>query len=694
MHKELQAKTLELAKKYRHDRVTEHHVLLAWLMSNTALEFAGKDVARANTQLDVRDLPDKGLVEKSNDPAISITETGRLWLQRAMKEYDNVESIQELIAVLKIRTDDVPDIGDVVPNKSKPKASTAVKSKAAKAAAADEGQTILNEALAELDALIGQESVKARVQTLIHQQKVNKALRDQGGTPPTAGLNLIFAGSPGTGKTTVARILARIYKGLGLLDSGHLVETSQVDLIGQYVGHTGQKTQEKIDEALNGILFIDEAYSLVDQHDRQSYGKEAINVLVANMDNHQSDLAVIAAGYTVPMLNFVKSNPGLQSRFTTTLHFEDYTARELTLILGKMAEDHGIKLTDEVAHLVNRHFQRNVTTGANGNGRYARKLFLRMFEMMSIRAMEDGVIEPHEIEAFWPEDVPANLESTGKTRDIDAVMAELNGLVGLTAVKEKINNLINLAKARKVADDAGLPMVEFNLNLVFAGDPGTGKTTVARLVAEAYQALGVLPRGHLVETGRGDLVAEFVGQTAIKTQGKIDEASGGVLFIDEAYSLIDGGNGHSYGQEALTTLVQEMENHRGEFAVIVAGYKDEMKFFVEANPGLKSRFDEHIFFPNFTKEELLSMFLTIAESKQITVSPEVKTAIANHLNNNSTGGSDGNGRYIRKLFDRMHESLVGRAAKADFDLTVMTAFDPSDVPAKLHEGGAPTIGFN
>lgn len=694
MHKELQAKTLELAKKYRHDRVTEHHILLAWLMSNTEMEFAGKDVARANAQLAVRDLPDKGLVEKSNDPAISITENGRAWLQRAMKEFDNIESIQELIALLKIRTDDVPDIADVVPHKSKPKASTAVKSKATKAAAADEGQAILNEALAELDALIGQESVKARVQTLIHQQKVNKALREQGGTPPSAGLNLVFAGSPGTGKTTVARILARIYQGLGLLDSGHLVETSQVDLIGQYVGQTAQKTQEKIDEALNGILFIDEAYALVDQHERQSYGKEAINVLVANMDNHQSDLAVIAAGYTVPMLNFVKSNPGLQSRFTTTLHFEDYSARELTLILGKMAADHGIKLTDEVAHLVTRHFQRNVTTGANGNGRYARKLFLRMFEMMSIRAMEDGVIEPHEIEAFWPEDVPANLESTGKTRDIDAVMAELNSLVGLNAVKDKINNLINLAKARKVADDAGLPMVEFNLNLVFAGDPGTGKTTVARLVAEAYQALGVLPRGQLVETGRSDLVAEFVGQTAIKTLGKIDEASGGVLFIDEAYSLIDGGHGHSYGQEALTTLVQEMENRRGEFAVIVAGYKDEMKFFVEANPGLKSRFDEHIFFPNFTKDELLSMFLTIAESKQIAVSPEVKTAIANHLNNNSTGGSDGNGRYIRKLFDRMHENLVGRAAKADFDLAVMTTFDPSDVPAKLHEGGAPTIGFN
>jgi SpoVK/Ycf46/Vps4 family AAA+-type ATPase len=229
--------------------------------------------------------------------------------------------------------------------------------------------------------------------------------------------------------------------------------------------------------------------------------------------------------------------------------------------------------------------------------------------------------------------------------------------------------------------------------LVFTGDPGTGKTTVARIVANIYQALGVLPRGQLVETGRQDLVASFVGQTAPKVQAKVDEASGGVLFIDEAYSLTNGGF-NDFGSEAIATLVQLMENRRGSFAVITAGYKEEMKFFLEANPGLKSRMDNEIFFPNYSKDELVEIFTSIAKGKNIEVTTDVESALRAHFGNNETGGANGNGRYVRKLFEKMYALMATRASAHDFDLGMLSKFEPEDIPAKLHEGksGAP-IGF-
>jgi SpoVK/Ycf46/Vps4 family AAA+-type ATPase len=674
--------SVKLAGELRHDRITELHVMVAWLQQDESAEIAGKDTLRVNGHILLRELLSTGVVHKNTSDRISLSDRARYWLDRAMENPGNRTGLQELADELGIRGDQLA-----------PRKRRLVKEESRNKPNPEKPQDSLDQILEELDSLVGLSSVKERVRTLIQQQLVNQKMKERGALPPATGLNLVFSGNPGTGKTTVARILSRVYQQLELLSSGHLVEVGRDDLVAAYVGQTALKTKQRIEDATGGTLFIDEAYTLASDSER-GFGAEAIGTLVAEMENKRENLAVIVAGYTEQMLDFLRINPGLESRFTATIHFEDYTKDELVEIFVNVAQEHGISVPEDTKAAVLRHLTRNKTSGTGGNGRYVRKLFLRMYELMSLRAAADGVIEDHEIEAFLVEDVPDNLEFGSKSSSIDDVLAELDSLVGMDDIKNKVRTLIQRVKARVVTDAQGRPSVDMNLNLIFAGDPGTGKTTVARILANAYRALGVLPRGQLVEVGRQDLVAGYVGQTALKTKKKIDEAMGGVLFIDEAYALSSGGGGgQEFGMEALTTLVQEMENNRGQFAIIAAGYRQDMEFFVESNPGLASRFDEHLIFPNYTKEELLEIFLNLASEKQIEVSPEVTESLKNHLSRNTTSGVNGNGRYVRKLFEKMYDLMVVRVTGNNFDADSLFHFEPDDVPAKLSIDAKPPIGF-
>jgi SpoVK/Ycf46/Vps4 family AAA+-type ATPase len=191
-------------------------------------------------------------------------------------------------------------------------------------------------------------------------------------------------------------------------------------------------------------------------------------------------------------------------------------------------------------------------------------------------------------------------------------MAELNKLIGLSAAKQSINELRDFAKIQQARKNRGLPVSDISYHLVFTGNPGTGKTTVARLVAQIYKELGLVSKGHLVEASAKDLVAGYVGQTAIKTGEVINEALGGVLFIDEAYALVDT-NGQGYGQEAIDTILKEMEDHRDDLAVIVAGYSEPMEKFIRSNPGLKSRFNRFVHFDDFVPEELFEIFQSLCK---------------------------------------------------------------------------------
>ena len=270
-------------------------------------------------------------------------------------------------------------------------------------------------------------------------------------------------------------------------------------------------------------------------------------------------------------------------------------------------------------------------------------------------------------------------------------MEELNELIGLKTVKHDVEELVGLAKVRKMREEKGMKSVPVSLHLVFSGNPGTGKTTVARILAKLYKEIGILSTGQLVETDRSGLVAGYVGQTAIKTQAKIEEAMGGVLFIDEAYTLNQ--EGENFGQEAIDTILKAMEDHRDKFIVIVAGYTQLMKDFVESNPGLRSRFNKFFEFPDYTVDELQDIFKLQCKKYQYKLTEEAEAAVREEIIRleASKGENFANAREVRNLFERIITNQAARVAALDDvdEETLMTIItddlvDPED-PVKAPE---------
>ena len=251
---------------------------------------------------------------------------------------------------------------------------------------------------------------------------------------------------------------------------------------------------------------------------------------------------------------------------------------------------------------------------------------------------------------------------SANTYDIDEVIKELNSLTGLKSVKKDLDDLIQFVKVNQARKNMNLPTVSISLHSVFYGPPGTGKTTVARIIGKAFKALGLLSSGHLVEADRSELVAGYVGQTAIKTKEIIDKALDGVLFIDEAYTL---SNQDSYGKEAIDTLLKLMEDNRDRLIVIVAGYEGEMNSFLESNPGLKSRFNRSFFFENYSSNELFDIFQSLVGKNNFSLNDSAKSKALMMINDEINKGdkSFGNARYIRNLYERVLQAQFARIAK-------------------------------
>lgn len=526
-------------------------------------------------------------------------------------------------------------------------------------------ESSVSSVMKDLNQLIGLNGVKNQISELIDFLQGEKLRAAAGNKGMSINLHFVFSGNPGTGKTTVARLLAKIFKGLGVLPTDKLVEVTDKDLVSGYVGQTSAQTNKVIDSAMGGVLFIDEAYTLSKgiASGGGGFGSEAIDTLLKRMEDDRGKFIVIAAGYSKEMQDILDSNPGLDSRFSKKIIFEDYGPAELSKIMRSMMAQNGFT-ADELscqkidAYLTDIYNKRDKRFA---NARTVRNTFENIVQIQSRRIVKQknsGLA--FDAVAITADDIPFAETDTISSKD---ALAELNALIGLKSVKDEINGLISFLEIEKMRVQQGASSKNMlNLHFLFKGRPGTGKTTVARILAKVFKSLQVLPVGQLIETDRKDLVGQYVGHTAKQTSEVIDKAIGGVLFIDEAYTLIPQGNPNDFGKEAVDTLLKRMEDDKGKFIVIAAGYSDDMDRFVASNEGLASRFPKTVMFDDYDPHELNQIFTQMLTKNGLILVESDKGKVLQMFTEmyQTRDSKFANGRTVRNLFERTLENQAVR----------------------------------
>ena len=539
-----------------------------------------------------------------------------------------------------------------------------------------------SECLKKLDGMVGLAAVKKEISNLA--AFLNLQIR-RGETNTFQGKHYVFTGNPGTGKTTVARIMADVFKTLGILSRGQLVEADRAKLVAGYSGQTAIKTNQLIDSALGGVLFIDEAYTLK-SNDSDSFGSEAIDTLLKRLEDDRGKFICIVAGYTDQMHDFIDTNPGLKSRFTQTIHFDDYSPDELTEIFQNLAKAKNFTISDETKAAIHRQFEAlYLRRDKNfGNAREARKVFDAAVEKQSQRLvslMSDPGFKEEDMYRITADDLP--MAQNDKARPLDEVLNELDDFIGMRSVKNSIRRLAvqSMFMKQRAAMGAG-NVQQMSMNFVLTGNPGTGKTSIARKMGEILNSMDILPTSRVIEASRATLVGKYMGETPKIVNNMCDKAMGGVLFIDEAYTLSD--QNDQYGKEAVDTLMKRMEDDRGKFVVIAAGYKDKMEEFMQLNPGLASRFTHKLHIDDYNEDELLAIFKKMAQKDQYTLSPtaEFKALDVIFKMVMNKDPNFGNAREMRNMLDQTIQQLSMRVSQLPPDQVTKETYQiilPEDI---------------
>ena len=505
-----------------------------------------------------------------------------------------------------------------------------------------EGLLTIGESEDKLNDLIGLTPVKDSIRKIKAYAIANK-------DTDTLNLHMCFYGNPGTGKTEVARIIAGILYENKILPTKKVVEVDRGGLIGQYVGETPEKTMGKIYEAMGGVLFIDEAYALVPKDGSFDYGNEAIATLIKAMEDYRGKFCVILAGYKNEMLQMLSTNPGFKSRIQFELEFPNYSRDELKSITELMLSKRGYTIDEPAMSKILDVTDVKRKEPNFANAREIRNILDQVIMCQNVRCVgsdnkELCLVDVHK----YIKDAKINLPTSDDgSHKILTGEEELDQLVGLGTVKRMVKKIKAYAKKNK--DDSA-----FNLHMCFLGNPGTGKTEVARVISRILYDAGVLTEAKLVETDSHGLIGKYVGQTGPKTHEKINEAMNGVLFIDEAYGLTGGeGDGANYGDEAIAALLKDMEDHRGQFCVILAGYQKEMKSMLSSNPGLESRIQFTLEFPDYTREELGEIATAFLKKKKYEITQDALDRLLDVTEYFRKQPNFANARTVRNILDQV-----------------------------------------
>ena len=523
----------------------------------------------------------------------------------------------------------------------------------------------------KLAALTGLSSIKESVRKIKAYALMNKD-SDQ------LNIHMCFLGNPGCGKTEVARILAGILHESKVLPTAKVVEVDRSGLVSEYFGATAEKTRRVIASAMGGVLFIDEAYALGNNSDSgiTDYGREAIDTLVKAMEDSRGKFCVILAGYRNEMLKMLSTNPGFKSRIQFILDFPNYSRDELQEIAKNMLQQRNYVIGEAALSKLLDITDIRRKDPNFANARELRNILDQVIMCQNLRCVgthdnEIGLIDVNQ----YIHDSKLNLpmDSSDTARHVMTGEEELDQLVGLSAVKRMVRKI--KAYARR---NVGLS--DFNLHMCFYGNPGTGKTQVARIISRILYDAGVLSEAKLVETDAHGLIGRYVGETGPRTLAKLDEAMGGVLFIDEAYILSGESAGNmaaSYGDEAIAVLLKEMEDRRGQFCVILAGYRDEMQQMLNRNPGFESRIQFTLEFPDYTREELGLIAHAFLRNKQYEIADDALTLLLDITEYYRARPNFANARTVRNILDQviMNQNLRTEDMPGDCLITVSDVED-------------------
>lgn len=465
--------------------------------------------------------------------------------------------------------------------------------------------------LAEVDQLTGLASVKAQIRSFVRKAKFNQLLKQQGRPVNDATMHSMFLGNPGTGKTTVAKLLGEALFQAGAIQKPDVLRVGRRDLVSDNLGGSAKLTGGVLERARGGVLLIDEAYDLY-QRNNNEFAEEAVTAILDFMDENRDEIMVVFAGYGDRMQDLLRMNPGLPSRVPNRFHFDDYTPDEVAEIGFRDIERDGY-VVDEALYrrAIASHYRQ---TNDGGNARWVRNVNENLIAALADRVVDELERSPADAadidtSAITDDEILAVTSSGSHDSEaVEQILVELDALTGLQTVKDWVRDLIAQAQVDRDMRELDPHIERPMYHMVFTGRPGTGKTTVANIVARLFHALGLLPNSTVKVTDRAKLIGEHIGTTEANTSKALDEAMGGVLFIDEAYQLYRPDSPRDFGALAIETLIPRLTEDKDRFVTILAGYTDAMDHLLNhANEGLSSRFPLRIEFPDYSPDEVATI---------------------------------------------------------------------------------------